>query len=139
MMLEPVPPGAKLDLDDDSARASRELPDGDTLRDELKPLLEKLDGLQRALYAENKRALLVVVQGRDAAGKDGLIRKVFGPLNSQGCQVTSFKGPSELELAHDYLWRVHQAIPRKGFIGIFNRSHYEDVLVVRVHRLIAES
>jgi PPK2 family polyphosphate:nucleotide phosphotransferase len=139
MHLEPVAPGTKMDIDDDAARPSRDLPDGDGLRDALPPLLEKIDGLQRALYAEGKRAVLVVVQGRDAAGKDGLIRKVFGPLDSQGCQVTAFKRPSENELAHDYLWRVHQATPRKGVIGIFNRSHYEDVLVVRVHQLVPES
>jgi PPK2 family polyphosphate:nucleotide phosphotransferase len=89
-----------------------------------------------ALYAESRRALLIVLQGRDASGKDGLTRKVFGPLNSQGCVVSNFKRPTEYELARDYLWRVHQVVPPKGTIGIFNRSHYEDVLVVRVHNLV---
>ncbi|MEO8201413.1 MAG: PPK2 family polyphosphate kinase, partial [Gemmatimonadota bacterium] len=111
----------------------------DSLREQTEPLLARMDELQRALYAENKRAVLVVVQGRDAAGKDGLIRKVFGPLDAQGCTVSAFKRPSELELSHDFLWRVHQHTPRKGVIGIFNRSHYEDVLVVRVRKLAAES
>ena len=79
-----------------------------------------------------------MLQGRDAAGKDGLVRKVFGPLNALGCAVTSFKRPTELELAHDYLWRVHREVPQRGMIGVFNRSHYEDVLVVRVHNLVPE-
>ena len=80
--------------------------------------------------------MLVVLQGIDAAGKDGTINKVMEAFNPQGCPVTSFKVPSADELAHDYLWRVHKAVPRKGEIGIFNRSHYEDVLVVRVHDLV---
>jgi PPK2 family polyphosphate:nucleotide phosphotransferase len=83
--------------------------------------------------------LLVVLQGRDGAGKDGTIRQVFGPLDPQGIVVTAFKAPSAEELAHDYLWRVHRAVPAKSEIGIFNRSHYEDVLVVRVDRLVPES
>ncbi len=95
----------------------------------------KIDALQYKLYAENSRALLLVFQAMDTAGKDGVIRKVFGPLNSQGVVVSSFKRPSDLELAHDYLWRIHARVPGKGMIGIFNRSHYEDVLVRRVHKL----
>jgi PPK2 family polyphosphate:nucleotide phosphotransferase len=106
---------------------------------ELQPLLDKLPALQTALYAESKQALLVVLQGRDASGKDGLTRVVFGPLNSQGCVVSNFKRPTVYELARDYLWRVHQVVPPKGSIGIFNRSHYEDVLVVRVHDLVPKS
>lgn len=139
MTLQPVPPGAKLDLTDEDAKPPKELPNGEVLRAQVVPLLERLDHLQRALYAENKRALLIVVQGRDAAGKDGLIRKVFGPLDQQGCVVSAFKKPTELELSHDFLWRVHQVVPRKGLIGVFNRSHYEDVLVVRVRKLAPES
>ncbi len=138
MTLKPVKPGAKVQLTDDSAIDSRE-PHGKTVDDELQPLLEKLPALQTALYAEAKQALLVVLQGRDAAGKDGLTRVVFGPLNSQGCVVSNFKRPTEYELARDYLWRVHQVVPPKGTIGIFNRSHYEDVLVVRVHDLVPKS
>jgi PPK2 family polyphosphate:nucleotide phosphotransferase len=99
-------------------------------------LNDELAELQERLWAENGRALLVVLQAMDAGGKDGTIRKVFSGVNPQGCRVTSFKAPSEEELAHDFLWRVHRAVPRKGEIGIFNRSHYEDVLIVRVHDLV---
>lgn len=139
MPLQPITPGSRLPLDDDDARAPRDLPGGDVLREELARLTERLEELQRALYAECKRSVLIVIQGRDTSGKDGLIRKVFGPLDSQGCVVTAFKKPSELELSHDYLWRVHQAVPPRSVIGIFNRSHYEDVLIVRVRKLVAET
>jgi PPK2 family polyphosphate:nucleotide phosphotransferase len=98
--------------------------------------LERLADLQDRFWAESERAVLVVLQGIDAAGKDGTINKVMEAFNPQGCPVTSFKVPSAEELAHDFLWRVHKAAPRKGEIGIFNRSHYEDVLVVRVHELV---
>jgi len=91
--------------------------------------------LQNRLYAEGKQALLIVLQATDTGGKDSTIRKVLGPINPQGVEVTSFKAPSSVELAHDYLWRIHQAVPAKGMIGVFNRSHYEDVLIVRVHNL----
>jgi PPK2 family polyphosphate:nucleotide phosphotransferase len=101
--------------------------------------LDRLAELQDQLWAEAKRAVLVVLQGIDAAGKDGTIKKVMTAFNPQGSPVTSFKVPSTEELAHDYLWRVHKAVPRKGEIGIFNRSHYEDVLVVRVHDLVSRS
>jgi PPK2 family polyphosphate:nucleotide phosphotransferase len=94
---------------------------------------KKLFKMQELMYAEAKRSLLVVLQGLDAAGKDGTIRHIFTGVNPQGCQVTSFKKPTEEELRHDFLWRVHRAAPARGMIGIFNRSHYEDVLVVRVH------
>lgn len=99
-------------------------------------LNETLFSLQERLWAEGTRSLLVVLQALDTGGKDGTIRKVFGNLNPQGCRVTAFKKPNANELAHDYLWRVHAAMPRRGEIGIFNRSHYEDVLVVRVHDLV---
>jgi PPK2 family polyphosphate:nucleotide phosphotransferase len=98
--------------------------------------LARLAELEYLLYAENKRSVLIVLQAMDAGGKDGTIRHVMGPLNPQSCKVTSFKAPSVEELSHDFLWRVHQAVPRKGQIGIFNRSHYEDVLVVRVRKLV---
>ena len=101
--------------------------------------LERLTDLQDRLWAEGKRAVLVVLQGIDAAGKDGTIKKVMTAFNPQGCPVTSFKVPSSEELAHDYLWRVHKAVPRRGEIGIFNRSHYEEVLIVRVHGLVPRS
>ena len=103
---------------------------------ELERQLARLAELQDRFWAEAKRSVLVVLQGIDAAGKDGTINKVMEAFNPQGCPVTSFKVPSTEELAHDYLWRVHQKVPRKGEVGIFNRSHYEDVLVVRVHDLV---
>ena len=96
-------------------------------------VVEEIDALQERLYAENSRALLVVFQAMDAGGKDSTIRSVFGPLNPQGVQVTSFKAPTPIELQHDFLWRVHARAPQHGRIGVFNRSHYEDVLIVRVH------
>ncbi len=99
-------------------------------------LLEKLDELQNLLFAESKHSVLVILQGMDASGKDGAIRKVFATLNPQGVRVQSFKVPTELELSHDFLWRIHAAVPPKGTIQIFNRSQYEDVLVTRVHKLI---
>jgi PPK2 family polyphosphate:nucleotide phosphotransferase len=101
-------------------------------------LIEDLIELQDLLYAAQRQSLLIVLQGRDTSGKDGTIRHVAGPLNSQSCSVTSFKVPTEVELAHDFLWRVHANTPRAGEIKIFNRSHYEDVLVARVHKLVPE-
>jgi PPK2 family polyphosphate:nucleotide phosphotransferase len=99
---------------------------------------EKLAKLQQKLYADQKYAILVVLQATDAGGKDGTVKHVMSGVNPQGCSVTSFKQPTELEKEHDFLWRVHQAAPSRGKIGIFNRSHYEDVLVVRVHDLVPE-
>ncbi len=108
----------------------------DAAKDETDELLDRLTDLQDRLWAEATRSVLVVLQGIDAAGKDGTIRKVMTAFNPQGCPVSSFKVPSAEELAHDYLWRVHKRVPAKGEIGVFNRSHYEDVLVVRVHELV---
>jgi PPK2 family polyphosphate:nucleotide phosphotransferase len=138
MRLTPVPPHTTLPLEDSDARAGESLEKSD-LEKQLKKLTSRLDELQTALNAEAKRAVLVVLQGRNTSGKDGTIRSVFGPLNPQGVTVTPFRAPTSLELAHDFLWRVHQAVPPKGTIGIFNRSHYEDVLVVRVHQLVPEA
>ncbi len=107
----------------------------ETSAPELDRQLDRLAELQDRLWAEAKHSVLVILQGIDAAGKDGTIKKVMTAFNPQGCPVTSFKVPSEEELAHDYLWRVHKAVPRRGEVGIFNRSHYEDVLIVRVHEL----
>lgn len=104
----------------------------------LKSWRGELAKLQERLYAEDKHSLLVVLQATDTGGKDGTIRNVFGRVNPQGCVVTPFKVPTPEELAHDYLWRVHRAVPPRRMIGIFNRSHYEDVLVVRVHNLVPE-
>jgi PPK2 family polyphosphate:nucleotide phosphotransferase len=99
----------------------------------------KLEHLQDVLYAEHKRSLLIVLQAMDAGGKDGTVKHVMSGVNPQGCDVTPFKQPTPKELDHDYLWRIHQAAPGKGMIGIFNRSHYEDVLIVRVHDLVPKS
>jgi PPK2 family polyphosphate:nucleotide phosphotransferase len=101
-------------------------------------LRKRLTGLQELLYAEGKHALLVVLQAMDAGGKDGTIRSVFSSLNPQGCKVVSFKAPNDVERRHDFLWRIHENTPRLGFIGIFNRSHYEDVLIARVKNLVPE-
>jgi PPK2 family polyphosphate:nucleotide phosphotransferase len=102
----------------------------------LEKTLDRLRRLQQLLYADRRYALLIVLQALDAGGKDGTIRHVMSGVNPQGCQVTAFKAPTQEELAHDFLWRIHKAVPALGNIGIFNRSHYEDVLVVRVHKLV---
>lgn len=130
-------PGKKVNLGhrdpDDTALLDA---DKKTAREELKDLCEQLNGLQEVLYAQNKHKVLIVLQGMDTAGKDGVIRHVFGPLNPQGVRVANFKAPSEKELAHDYLWRIHRMAPRNGEIVIFNRSHYEDVTAVPVYHLV---
>ena len=138
MPLRPLAHGTVPDLTDAAALPPADLPDKDALRDRLDHLGNRLMKLQTALYAEGSRALLVVLQGRDTAGKDGLVRHVFGRLNPLGLDLTSFKVPTPVELGHDFLWRIHRAVPAKGRVGVFNRSHYEDVLVVRVHGLVPE-
>jgi len=105
---------------------------------EFEQLREELIDLQNVLYAQGTDKLLIVLQAMDAGGKDSTIRKVFRGVNPQGVRVTSFKAPSKEELAHDFLWRIHKAVPARGMIGVFNRSHYEDVLVARVDDLVAE-
>jgi len=134
--LEPVPFGEAPTLDDAAAARPAWAPKGHDLAEASTRLQERLGELQAALYADGERALLVVLQGRDASGKDGTIRHVFSAANPQGCQVVSFAAPSEIAQRHDFLWRVHASVPRKGMIGIFNRSHYEDVLVARVRSLV---
>ena len=101
-------------------------------------LIGRLEELQERLYANGTRSLLIVLQGMDTSGKDGTIRSVMSGVNPQGCKVVSFKAPSSEELGHDFLWRVHQKAPSKGQIGIFNRSHYEDVLITRVHGWVSD-
>jgi PPK2 family polyphosphate:nucleotide phosphotransferase len=128
-------PGQRVRLADHDPDADGGL-DKQAGRKALAPLLGELAALQQELYAAAGNSVLVVLQGMDTSGKDGTIRKVFGSVNPQGCQVTSFKAPTPEELAHDFLWRVHRAVPATGMIGVFNRSHYEDVLVVRVHELV---
>lgn len=106
---------------------------------ELKDLVKKMAALQHIMYAENKRALLVVLQGMDAAGKDGVIRNVFSGVNPQGCTVKSFKAPTAEEQAHDFLWRIHKEAPARGMFQIFNRSQYEDILYPTVHKTFEKS
>jgi len=132
-------PGAKVALRDVAADDTAGIEDKGETKKRLRRHAKRLADLQYLLYAENRRALLVILQAMDAGGKDGTIRRVMGPLNPQSCRVTSFKGPTEEELAHDFLWRIHRAVPRRGEIGIFNRSHYEDVLIVRVRNLVPKS
>lgn len=103
---------------------------------ELKKLASKINALQDILYAHGKHKVLLILQGMDASGKDGTVRHVFSECDPLGIRLASFKGPTEEELAHDYLWRVHKQVPQKGEIVIFNRSHYEDVLIVKVHNWI---
>ncbi|HXC24470.1 MAG TPA: polyphosphate kinase 2 family protein, partial [Gemmatimonadaceae bacterium] len=135
MRLSPLDPHAPISISDLDATPETILPDK-KLKKKLGKRLAALTDLQAQLYADGRYALLVVLQGRDTAGKDGTIRTVFGACNPQGCAVTSFKQPTPIELRHDFLWRVHQAVPPQGMIGIFNRSHYEDVLAARVHGLV---
>ncbi len=108
-------------------------------KDETQKVLNELNEFQNLLYAENKHAVLIVLQAMDAGGKDGLIRNVFGKMNPQGVTVHSFKVPTEEDLSHDFLWRIHLHTPAKGMMQIFNRSHYEDILVTRVHKLIDDA
>ena len=133
-----VTPGSAAGLEQRDPRDTLGLPDKKDAAEELEALLEELGSLQERLYAEGRRSVLVVLQGLDASGKDGTIRHVFTGVNPQGCRVTSFKAPTPVELAHDFLWRVHAECPARGMIGIFNRSHYEDVVTVRVLELAPE-
>lgn len=122
----------KIKLKDISTRA----PEGwekAAIKEKTAKIIEELDELQNLLYAEGKHSVLIILQGMDASGKDGTIRNIFGQMNPQGVQVTSYKTPTKEELAHDFLWRVHDHTPEKGMIGVFNRSHYEDILITRVH------
>jgi PPK2 family polyphosphate:nucleotide phosphotransferase len=133
-----VKPGEKVDLAafDCGATFGRQKDEADDI---LAANLARLTELQARIWAEAKHAVLIVLQGIDAAGKDGTINIIAGAFNPQGTPVTSFKEPTAEELAHDFLWRVHAAVPGKGDIGIFNRSHYEQVLIVRVHNLEPEA
>lgn len=114
-------------------------PSKDEAKARLKELVDELGELQRALYADDRFAVLLVFQAMDAAGKDGTIRALLTGVNPVGCQVFSFKKPSDEELDHDFLWRIHTRVPERGRIGVFNRSHYEEVVVVRVHDSILEA
>ncbi|MEZ5346296.1 MAG: polyphosphate kinase 2 family protein [Pyrinomonadaceae bacterium] len=134
-----VPEGEKLDLKEHKTDFTGDYTDKKDAEEDLKENVKRLDALQRVLYADDKHSLLIIFQAMDAAGKDGTIKHVMSGLNPQGCQVFSFKQPSSEELDHDYLWRCMKRLPERGRIGIFNRSYYEDVLIVRVHPQILES
>jgi PPK2 family polyphosphate:nucleotide phosphotransferase len=130
-------PGKKFSLADHDPRDASAFGDKDKAKAKTAEDAAAIDELQNRLYAERTRALLVVLQGIDCAGKDGTVRAVFNTCGPIGVDVTSYKAPSEEERAHDYLWRIHNAVPGKGYIGIFNRSHYEDVLVVKVRKFVS--
>jgi PPK2 family polyphosphate:nucleotide phosphotransferase len=132
-------PGKKIKLGKFSTNETGKFKDKETAIAAARKHLDRLDELQEVLYAGAQKSLLIVLQAMDGGGKDGTIDFVFSGVNPQGCQVTSFKVPSALELSHDYLWRVHSACPGRGMIGIFNRSHYEDVLVTRIKKIIDTS
>src|SRR5690242_2346537 len=129
-----IDPGSRVDLASIPTTATGDL-DKKAADARRADLLDGLHDLQELMWGAQTHALLAVLQGRDASGKDGVINHVFGAVNPQGLQVTSFKVPTAVEAAHDFLWRVHLAAPGKGVVGVFNRSHYEQVLVVRVHQL----
>jgi PPK2 family polyphosphate:nucleotide phosphotransferase len=129
------PPGSRISLEDYDPDYHEDY-DKKSAKKEIARLQERMQALQEMLFAQGTQSLLIVLQAMDTGGKDGTIKKVFQGVNPVGVRVTSFKVPTAQELAHDFLWRVHQHAPPKGFIGIFNRSHYEDVLVVRVNNLV---
>lgn len=137
-----VAPGAKVDLSniltDYTGAFDVTEKDAEKAKKQLKNNKKKLNELQTQLYGEHKRSVLLIMQAMDAAGKDGTISKVFGAMNPQGTHTVSFKKPTERELSHHFLWRVRQHEPSEGHVSIFNRSHYEDVLIVRVHDLVSE-
>jgi PPK2 family polyphosphate:nucleotide phosphotransferase len=131
-----VKPGSAAKLDKRDPRDTLGLPGKEEVADEREALTAELAELQERLYAEGKRSVLLVLQGLDASGKDGTIKHVFAGVNPQGCRVSSFKAPTPVELAHDFLWRVHAQCPERGMVGIFNRSHYEDIVTVQVLGLV---
>ncbi|MCX2778130.1 polyphosphate kinase 2 family protein [Microbulbifer thermotolerans] len=131
-----VKPGSKVHLDNIDASFKGEHENHRSALPEIQDYNRKIRDLQYLMYAEHKHSLLICLQGRDAAGKDGTINHVLSAMNPQGCTVTGFKQPTAEELDHDFLWRCHKAVPRRGNVAIFNRSHYEDVLVQRVHQMV---
>lgn len=137
--LEPLSPGTPVSLKLIDPDSSPGIADRDDAERHLDTEREALATLQERLFAEGSRSLLIVLQGMDTSGKDGVVRHVITGMNPQGCRAVSFKKPSEEELSHDFLWRIHQQCPAKGQVAVFNRSHYEDVLAVRVRNLAPES
>ena len=134
-----VKPGSKVDLSKIDAGYKDRHESHKQALPEIEAYDQKLQQLQYLMYAEGKQSLLICLQGRDAAGKDGTINHVLSAMNPQGCTVTGFKVPSKEEAGHDFMWRYHKATPQKGHVAIFNRSHYEDVLVQRVHNMVPKS
>jgi PPK2 family polyphosphate:nucleotide phosphotransferase len=132
-------PGKPVKLSKVSTKGTDFGADRDAAEKEFDELKDELEKLQHRFYADGRFKLLIVLQAMDCGGKDGTIRNVFSGINPQGVRVTPFKAPTAEELAHDYLWRIHKHVPRKGMIGVFNRSHYEDVLIVRVDKLVPEA
>jgi PPK2 family polyphosphate:nucleotide phosphotransferase len=124
---------AEINLSKISTKADTDI-DKKKTKEKTVKILEEINELQNLLYAENKHSLLVILQGMDASGKDGVIRNIFGHLNPQGVTVKSYKAPTTEELNHDFLWRIHPHAPAQGMIQIFNRSHYEDIVITRVHK-----
>jgi PPK2 family polyphosphate:nucleotide phosphotransferase len=133
-----VKPGKKIRLKDFDPQFGARHEKKKSALQKIEKLQTRMDELQFQLYAENKHSLLICLQAPDAGGKDGVVRHVIGAMNPQGCRVVGFKQPSAEELAHDFLWRIERQTPRRGEVVIFNRSHYEDVLVVRVHHLVSK-
>ncbi len=133
-----VSPGSKVDLDKVDPSDKGKYASAEEAAEKTNERLADIANLQVRLYAEGKRALLIVLQGMDTAGKDGTIKSVVRDVNPQGLHIASFKVPSKDELAHDFLWRIEQKVPPRGMVGVFNRSHYEDVGIVRVHGLVPE-
>lgn len=134
-----VQPGARVKLADLDPSFKDHQESQETATEEIEHYRKRLVDLQEMLYVERRRSLLICLQGLDTAGKDGTIKHILGAMNPQGCTVAQFRQPSVQEAAHDFLWRVHRAMPARGEVAIFNRSHYEDVLVVRVHDLVPRS
>ncbi len=133
-----IHPGSRVRLNKLSTNSTGHLPNQEAAAAMLVSHREQLAKLQEVFYASQQKALLIVLQGMDTAGKDGTISHIFSGINPQGCDVASFKTPTPLEQRHDFLWRVHSQLPARGMIQIFNRSHYEDVLVPRVHNLLPQ-
>jgi PPK2 family polyphosphate:nucleotide phosphotransferase len=131
-----ITPGAKIKIGDYDPDYTGEYKRKKDAQGQMDKNVIEVGELQKLMYAQSKYALLIVLQAMDSGGKDGTIRRVMSEVNPQGCDVTSFKVPCTEEISHDYLWRIHKATPPRGMIGIFNRSHYEDVLIVRVHNLV---
>ena len=134
-----IAPGSKVDLAEHPPGAKLGLGDEDSARERTAKRAKRMTELATMLMAEHRRAVLVVLQGMDASGKDGTVKHCLGGLNPMSVRVAGFKAPTSTELAHDFLWRIHQVLPQRGEIGIFNRSHYEDVLVVRVEELVPKA